>query len=203
MVKARLMNKTTNYYLYYERLMKMRLEKPVVEAPEYELLSKHYPHLAKSIKLKREIKRLKKKKRALKERRMKLRMEKEILDIKAKLKRENILKKLHGESRREAVFHIHFTTRSINRRILSFAKRIRGALGATDRNIHEVFLSPVFDLKSLDATERSLAVKEWLHKHHKKPSMKLKTSGWLRKKYLMLEAEKNNKAEKKRESNVA
>lgn len=203
MVKARLMKKRTNYYLYYERLMKIRLEKPMVEAPEYEVLSKRYPHLAESIKLKREITRLEKKRGAIKERTMKLQIRKEILAMKAKLKRENILKKLHGESRREAVFQIHFTIRSINERIFSLARRISVAFGATDRKIHEMLLSPIFDLKSLDAAERSLAVREWLHKHHKKPSIKLKASGWLRKKYLILEAEKINKAEKNRGSNAA
>jgi len=203
MVKAKLMKKRTNYYLYYERLMKIRLEELVVEAPEYRVLARRYPHLAKSIKLKREIRRLEKKRTTTKERTMKLRIEKEILSIKAKLKRENILKKLHGESRREAVFHIHFITRSIKERIFSFARRISVTLGKTDRNIHEVFLSPVFDLKSLDAAERSLAVREWLHKHDKKPSRKPKSARWPRKKSLMLVAEKVNKAEKNRGSKVA
>lgn len=203
MVKAGLMKKETNFYLYYERLMKMQLEKPVVEAYEYEVLSKRYPHLAKSIKLKREIKRLEKKRRAIKERSIKLRIEKEILGMKEKLKRESILKKLHGESGREAVFHIHFTIRNINERIFSLARRIRAAFGTTSKSIHEVFLSPVFDLKSLDTAERSLAVREWLHRHNKKPSMKLKASGWLRKKPPMLVAKRVNKAEKKRGSNSA
>lgn len=203
MVKAKLMKKKTNYYPYYERLMKKRLEEPVVEAPEYEVLARRYPHLAKSIKLKRDIKRLEKKRTTLKERTMKLRIEKEILGIKAKLKRENILKKLHGESRREAVFHTYFTIRSFSERIHSLARRISVTSGKTARNIHEVFLSPVFDLKSLDATERSLALREWLHKHHKKPSRKLIASTWPRKKSPMLIAEKVNEAEKNRGSNVA
>ena len=189
MVKSRLMKRRTDYYLYYERLMKMQLEKPVDEAPEFEVLSKRYPHLAESIKLKREIERLEKRRKALKEKTIRLRLEKKILGIKTKLKRENILKKLHGESRRETVFQIHFTMKSVNERIFSLARRISVAFGTTDRNIHEVFLSPIFDLKSLDAAERSLAVREWLHKHHKKPSMKLKASGWARKKSLMLEEE--------------
>ena len=203
MVKAKLMKKRTNYYLYYERLMRMRLEEPVVEAPEYEVLARRYPHLAKSIKLKREIKRLEENWRSLKERPMKIRIKKEILSIKAKLKRENILKQLHGESRREAVFHIHFIAGSVNERIFSLAGRISVTLGKTYRNIRKVFLSSVFDLKSLDAAERGLVVREWLHKHHKKPSRKLKASTWPRKKSPMLVAEKVNKAEKNRGSNVA
>jgi len=202
-VKAKLMKKRTNYYLYYERLMKMRLEEPVVEAPEYEALARRYPHLAESIKLKREIERLGEKRRNLKDRAIKLRKRKEILSIKAKLKRENILKQLHGESRREAFFRMHFVVGSVRERICSLTRRISVTLWKKDRNINKVLLSPVFDLKSLDVAERNLAVREWLHKHHKKPSRELKAARWPRKKTPLLVAENVKKAEKKKRLNVA
>ena len=157
MTEAGIMKRKVNYNLIYKKLLRMRPEKPVAESLEYKVLARAYPHLAESIRLKKEMERLKERLRPVKGKPMKLH------------------KKVHIPS--------------LVRRF-SVASRKFSLLSA-------------LDLKSMYVAERSLALREWLHKHHKKPSRKLIASTWPRKKSPMLIAEKVNKAEKNRESNVA
>ena len=124
------MKRKVNYNLIYEKLLRMRPEKPVAESPEYKVLASAYPHLAESIRLKKEMERLKERLRPVKGKPMKLH------------------KKVHTPSRV---------------RRFSVASRKFSLLSA-------------LDLKSMYVAERSLALREWLHKHDKKPSRKPKSA---------------------------
>jgi hypothetical protein len=130
MIEAGIMKRKVNYNLICEKLLRMRPEKPVAESPEYKVLAKAYPHLAESIRLKKEMERLKERLRPVKGKLMK------------------IHKKVH---------------------IPSLVRHFSGAS-------RKFSLLSALDLKSIYVAERSLALREWLHKHHKKPSRKLKAS---------------------------
>ena len=173
------MKEIADYYPYYEKLIKMSLEEPIAEAPEYKVLAERYPHLAESIKLKRKIRRLKEKLRSLKERSVRFHIKREISRIETKLKQENIQKRLHGESKQEAIFNISFTIATFKGRISSLASSAHNTLWkaymdirSIDRALHRLMyrkLPPsVFDLKSLDTAEKGLAVREWIQKRYKK-----------------------------------
>ncbi len=173
---ARLMKEKAECYPYYKKLMKMKLEQSVIETTEYKALAEHYPHLAESIKLKREMERLKEKLKSEKERSSRFQIKRELNVTGAKLKKENLRKRLRGESKQEAIFRTHFIINTSNERISSLATRSRMALRKTHRNIRKKLrrfmyrkLPPsVFDLKSLDTTEKGLALREWIQGHNKK-----------------------------------
>ena len=176
---VRLVKETKDYYPYYEKLIKMSIEEPIAETPEYKVLAEGYPHLAESIKLKREVKRLKEKLRSLEERSKRSQMNREILRIETKLKRENIQKRLHGESKQEAIFKTSSAIATSKERVSSLASNARDALRkayadirsvdrSLRRSMHRKLPPSIFDLRSLDTAERGLAVKEWLLEHHRK-----------------------------------
>ena len=161
---VRLVKERENYYPYYDKLIKMSIEEPIAETREYKVLARRYPHLAESIKLKREIKRLKEKLRSLEERSKRSQMNREIIRIETKLKRENIQKRLHGET--------SFTIASLASNARDALRKAYADIRLVDRSlrrsVYKKLPPSVFDLRSLDTAERGLAVKEWLLEHHRK-----------------------------------
>jgi hypothetical protein len=155
--EAKIMREKTECYPYYKKLMKMRLEQSEVETTEFKLLAKCYPHLAESIRLKREMERLKNKLKDEKERSSRSQMKRKMNAARAKLKQENILKLLHGESKQATIFKIHFTVDAPKEHISSLAKWI-----------HKKLPPSVYDLKSLDTKERGLAITEWVQNRYRK-----------------------------------
>ncbi len=170
------MKEKTECYPHYKKLMKMKPEQSVVETTEYKVLSERYPHLAEVIRLKREIERLKKKLQSEKERSSRFQIKREINVTKAKLKRENILERLHGESKQETFFHVRFIIDTSKEHISSLATRGHMTLRKTYTSVHKKLrrsmyrkLPPsVFDLKSLDTAEKGLALREWIQDRYKK-----------------------------------
>jgi hypothetical protein len=177
--EVKLMKEKTECYPYYEKLMKMKLEQSVVETTEYTVLAKRYPHLTESIRLKREIEGLKNKLKTEKERSSRFQIKREMNATRAKLKRENILKLLHGESKQETIFHIHFIIDTSKEHISLLAMRGHMILLKTYKSVQKKIrrsmyrkLPPtVLDLKSLDTTEKGLAVKEWVQNRKKEKSL--------------------------------
>lgn len=177
------MEEIADYYPYYEKLLRMRLEERIAEAPEFKVLAKRYPHLAESIRLKREIEILKENLKSLKDMSKRFRIKREIISIKAKLKRENILKRLYAENKQEAYLYVRFKISISKERISSLVvkgriafrkvyidlqKGFKSLRKALRELVHSKLPPTVFDLKSLDTAEKGLVVKEWVQKHHKK-----------------------------------
>jgi hypothetical protein len=170
--EVKLMKEKAEFNLYYEKLMKMKLEQSMVETIEYKVLAEHYPHLVESIRLKREIERLKERLNSEKERSSRFQIKREMNVTRAKLKQENMLKRLHGESKQEAIFRTHFIIGTSKEHISSLVMTLRKAYKSVQKRLRMLMyrrLPPsVFDLKSLDTTEKGLALREWIQNHRKK-----------------------------------
>jgi len=173
------MKRKTDYYPYYKKLTKMTLEKPPEEADEYKVLFQNYPCIAESIKLKTEMKRLNEKMKSVKDRPTKFQIKREMNKIKAMLKREGILKQLHGESKQEKVFKRRFRIDSMKEHVSFSIMRTRKSLTKVSVNAqkrlrasaHRNLPPPIFDLNSLDMAEKGLALREWIRRHRKQSSV--------------------------------
>jgi len=165
-----------NYYKHYEKLMKMNLEESIVKTSEYHSFSEIYPRITESIRLKREIERLTNKLKSDKARSSKFKIKREITITKTKLKKNNLLKRLHSESKQEAIFQRTLKLNSSKMHVSSFAKKYQKILGQPIRNfqrklrrsLHRNLPPSLFNLRELDVTEKGLALREWLQENRKK-----------------------------------
>ena len=161
------------YHRYYEKLMKMELDQSIVKTSEYSGFSKLYPYITESIKLKREIKRLTNKLKSKKVSSSKFKIKRKLNITKTKLRKNNLLKRLHGESKQEAIFQRTF---KIHCARAAFAEKYRKILGQPIRNLrrklrrslHRNLPPSLFNLRELDATEKGFALREWLQENRKK-----------------------------------
>jgi len=165
-----------NYYKHYEKLMKMPLDQSIVKTPEYHSFSEIYPRITESIRLKREIERLTNRLKSEKERSAKIKIKKEINIAKTKLRKNNLLKRLHGESKQEANFHRKLKLNASKMYVSSFAKKRYMTLEHTitnfrkklRRSMHRNLPPSVFNLRELDVSEKGLALREWIQENRKK-----------------------------------
>ena len=170
------MKDQVNYYKHYEKLMKMKLEESIVKTSKYHSFSEIYPRITESIRLKREIERLTNKLKSEKAGSSKFKIKREISITKTELKKNNLLKRLHGESKQEAIFQRKFKRKTSKVRYSLFAKKFRGVLGRPVRNfqrklrrsMHKNLPPSLFNLRELDVAERGLALREWLQENRKK-----------------------------------
>ncbi|NWG10983.1 hypothetical protein HXY33_04440 [Candidatus Bathyarchaeota archaeon] len=170
------MKEKTDYYHYYRELMKNKLEKPMTETTESKVFFENCPHLAESIRLRKEANKLKEKLRFAKDRQTKFQIKRELNGINKKLKRENVLKQLHGESKQEMAYSLHFKAdtakegaSSLIRKSFRAVNNIYDKIQKQSREIAHRKLPPsIFDLKSLNVAEKSLAIKEWVQTRQKK-----------------------------------
>lgn len=169
------MNKQKDYYYFFKKLTLMSLEEAIEDTPEYNALYERYPHITKSIKLRREKERLKKI-NSLKKGFARLYNKRQMLEIKEHLEREKIFKRLFGENKQEKMFSIRLTfentkerVSSLNRTLNTTIKKIYGNLRLFNqrksRLLHRNRLPTLFDLRSLDVNEKGLAVREWIYKN--------------------------------------
>lgn len=164
------------HYKHYERIMKMELEQSIVKTSEYQCFSEFYPHIAESIRLKRKIKRLTNILKSEKYRGAAFEIKREIAVTKTKLKKNSLFKRLHGESRQEAVFHRKFKRNTSKMRYSLFIKKCQKILGRPIRKFHRKLrmslhknLPPtLFNLRELYVAEKGLALKEWLQENRNK-----------------------------------
>jgi len=169
-------NDQMKYHRYYEKLMKMELDQSIVKTSEYSSFSKLYPYIAESIRLKREIKRLTKKLKSEKVRSSKFKIKRELNITETKFRKNNLYKRLHGESKQEAIFQRTFKLHSSRMYVSSFAEKYRKIVGQPIRNLrrklrrsmHKNLPPSLFNLRELDATEKGLALKEWIQENRKK-----------------------------------
>ena len=161
-----------NYYKHYEKLMKMKLEESIVKTSEYHSFSEIYPHIAESIRLKREIERLTNKLKSEKVRSSKFKIRREISITKTKLRKNNLFKRIHRESKQEAIFQRKLKLGTTKMYVSSFIKKGYTTLGRSirklRRSIHRNLPPSLFNLRELDATEKGLALREWLQENRKK-----------------------------------
>ena len=161
------------HYKHYERIMKMELEQSVIKTSDYQSFSELYPHIAESIRLKRKIERLTNELKSEKYKWSKFKIKREISVTKSTLRKNNLLKRLHGESKQEAIFHRKLK-RSTSKLCYSlFMKKCRKSLGRPIRNfqrklrrsMHKNIPPSLFNLRELDVAEKGLALKEWLQEN--------------------------------------
>lgn len=161
-----------NYYKHYEKLMKMKLEESIMKASEYHSFSEIYPRITESIRLKREIERLTNKLKSEKVRSSKFKIKREITITKTKLRKNNLFKRIHRESKQEAIFQRTLKHNSSKTHVPSFAKKGYTTLGQSirklRRSMHKNLPPSLFNLRELDATEKGLALREWLQEKRKK-----------------------------------
>ena len=161
-----------NYYKHYEKLMKMKLEESIMTTSEYHSFSEIYPRIAESIRLKREIERLTNKLKSEKGISSKFKIKREISITKTKLRKNNLFKRIHRESKQEAIFQRNLKHNSSKMHVPSFAKKYQKILGQLIRKLRRSMrknLPPsLFNLRELDATEKGLALREWLQENRKK-----------------------------------
>jgi hypothetical protein len=169
------MNETNEYYLYYKKLIQLSLEEPVEDVPEYKWLYESYPHIAESIKLRRETKKLKKKIKSSENGSERIQKRIEMFAIKEKLRMANINKNLFGENKLQNRFNRRFKFETSKQKTYQLKKRVN----ATFKNAHIILrskerkirrflrkkLPPIIpNLGSLDISEKCLDVKEWTKK---------------------------------------
>lgn len=181
------MNERNEYYSYYEKLMRMPAQEAMEQSPEYQSLASRYPHLSKSIKLRKDLQRLRKELKSAKHRPTKLQISAQIRILDAELKRQNTVKRVHVDGKAEKSYKRRFAIAALSQLLagwcLSTAQAIRLALlklqnayselqrrrrklAQRARLSRSMRLPPsLSDLRSLDPVERGLAVREWIEKH--------------------------------------
>ncbi len=165
MLETSLMKEKMDYCSHYEKFMRMKLERSMVETAEYRPFCRRYPHLAESIRLKREIERLEKRLKPEKRSLSRLQIKREINVIKAKLRKERILKRIHGETKQEAIFRKRAGINTLKSRITHTLREF----SAHTRRVMHIDLPPsLHNLKSLERAETGLALRDWIQDRHKK-----------------------------------
>jgi hypothetical protein len=164
------------YYKHYEKLMQIKFDHSIVKTPEYQIFSEIFPHISESIRLKREIERLTNKLESEKTRSVKIKIKKEIIITKIKLRKNNLFKRLHGETRQETNFYRKYKINTLKTRVFSLAEKYYTTLEQAITNFRKKLkgfmirnLPPtIFNLRELDASERGLALREWNQKNRTK-----------------------------------
>lgn len=169
------MKEQLKHYRLYERIMKVELEQHLEETVEFKIFSRMYPRIAESIRLKRRIKRLTNKLKSEEHKGSEFKIKREIAVTKSKLKKNKLFKRLHGESKTEALFHRKLKRKRVRMRLSLFLKRIRTRLGQPFRrfqrkrggSIRQNLPPSLFNLREMDMTERGTVLREWLHAKRK------------------------------------
>ena len=157
------------YYKYYEKLMSMNLNRSIVKTPEYHILSKIYPNITESIKLEREMKRLNNKLKSKKGKSTEFKIKREIAIIKGKLRKNKLLKRLHGESKQEAIFRKTMKPELSNNIITSFSKKFFvKRITNFRKKIRENLPPTIFSLRELDVADKGMELSEWIRKTRRK-----------------------------------
>lgn len=161
-----------NYYKHYEKLMKMKLEESIMKTSEYHSFSEIYPRITESIRLKREIERLTNKLKSEKGISSKFKIKRKISITKTKLRKNNLFKRIHRESKQEAIFQRNLKIGTTKMYVSLFTKKGYTTLGQSirklRRSMHKNLPPSLLNLRELDATEKGLALREWLQEKRKK-----------------------------------
>jgi len=159
--------------------MRVAPETVTRETPEYQALSARFPHLSEHIRLEKESERLKQELRTARERSGRLQISREIEDIVGRLRRQDTLMRLHGESKSLSNYRRRFLIMSAKQRVSSTVLRaqlrIRRLYLDLQKRLQEQSrkaryrrastLPPsLLDIRSLDPVDKSLALRDWIEK---------------------------------------
>jgi len=164
------------HYKHYERIIKMELEQSVVKTSEFQSFSELYSHIAESIRLQRKKERLTNILKSEKYEGSKFKIKREITVTQSQLRKNNLFKRLHGESKQEAIFHRKFKRSTSKMRYSLLMNKWRKILGRPirkfqkklRRSMHKNLPPTLFNLRELDVEEKGLALKEWLQENRNK-----------------------------------
>jgi len=149
------------------------------ETSEYQALSARYPHLSEHIRLRKEFERLKQELRTAKGRSRRLQVSREIESIVDRLRRQDMLMRLHGESKRLSDYKTRFLIMSAKQRVSSMVLRAQLRIRRLYLNLQKKLqeqsrrtrykrastLPPsLLDMRSLDPLDKSLALRDWIEK---------------------------------------
>ena len=152
--------------------MRMELEQSIVKTSEYSSFSSRYPYITESIRLKREIKRLTNKLKTEKVGSTKFKIKRKITTAKTKMRKNNLLKRIHKESKQEAIFQKKLKRENTKIRIAALTKKGSTTLGKINRkfkrSMHKNLPPTLFSLRELTAAEKGLALREWVRENRKK-----------------------------------
>jgi hypothetical protein len=167
--ERQLLNERDNHYSHYKKLVKMNLQENIEKTHEYKILSKNFPHIAESIRLKKDNEKLKQELKTMKRRSDILQQKRKMNAIKTKIRRENLLKRLYGEYQKETRFNMRLKFDISKEYISSLRNSLRkgySGFRSFDRTLSKLLskrLPPVIsDLGSLDMAEKGLAIREWV-----------------------------------------
>ena len=154
----------------------MELWQPVVETPEYQQFSEVYPHIAQSILMKRKIQHLTNELKSEDFEGSKFKLKREISKTKSKLKKNNLVKGLHGENKQETVFQKKYKRKIQKARSKAFRKKVKTRISRPvtkfckrlSSSMHRNLPPSVFNLNSMDVSERGLELREWLKQKRKR-----------------------------------
>jgi len=160
-----------NYFKYYEKIVKADLNQQVTKTLEYQHFSEAYPHIAESVELKRNLKRLTQQLKSKEHKASKLKIKREINITKSKLRKNSLNKRLHGENKQEAFFRKQLKREAtkIHHSLLIKKKlkkyRSTGTFRLKLRRFMHRKLPPTFfNLREHDVSEKGMVLKEWLQK---------------------------------------
>ncbi len=159
------MKEKAKYRSYYEKFMRLRLDRSIVEVAEYQPFSRRYPHLAESIRLRRELSRLEHRLKSEKHSASRLQIRRKMGVIKSKLRQIGILKRIHGESKQEAIFRKRAGINTLKSRI---TQALQGSSTRTRKAIRVELPPSLYELKSLERVETGQALKDWIHRRSKR-----------------------------------
>ena len=167
-----LMKERDEYYSYYEKLMRMAPQATIEETPEYQAMVARYPHLSKSVRLQKELERLRTELKSAKERSIRLHIRSEMKSLVRQLKQLDILKRLHDDGKRETNYRRRFAIATVIQRLSSMVQTVSTELQSKlEEQSRRARLSRVsklppslFDLRSLDSVDRASALREWIEK---------------------------------------
>lgn len=157
------------HFNYYEKIVKADLNQQVSETTEYHNFSEVYPHIAESVKLKRNLKRLKQQLKSTEHQGSKFRIKREINLTKSELRKNSLNKRLHGENKQEALFlkqlkrgatktHYSFLIKKRPKKCQStgtFRLKLK-------RFMHRKLPPTLLNLREHDVSEKGMILKEWL-----------------------------------------
>lgn len=165
----------TDFYPQYKKLVKTLPEKTIAETAEYTAFAQRYPHLAESIRLRSDMKRLQKTMNLTKDHSAKRKINAEMNKIKTALKRKNISARIHGESSVATQYRVHFAVDTLREHIQYLVTRSFNVLKRTRRTsqrrlnrlVHKRLPPSIFDLNSLDVAEKHVSIIEWVRNRRK------------------------------------
>jgi hypothetical protein len=173
------MKEKDEYYSHFEKLMRAAPGTLAPETPEHQTFSARYPYLSESIRLRKEFQRLKQELRTAKEKSTRLQIGREMENLASRLKRHDMLMRLHGESKLLRDYKIRFLIVNAKQRssslVLKLQLRIRQVHLSLQNRLQEqsrrarytrtsILPPSLRDMRSLDPVDRSVSLRDWIER---------------------------------------